>query len=317
MKIHKILMKKCDDKCFKNMIDESEFVNFICARKSNNMKDIKLFKDVEFFRYSEYFQNGGSSKKNSKPEKNLKKIKYEYDGKEFILYEMRIDEGYDISIYRNDDPNDPQSCLHISTDTSCGIAYVRNIEYSKNCVSAGLEYPGGGSILLKLCIKFLKENRTKYGIRRIQLKDNSTFTCIANKKKIALPVLHTLLFGDTWYGKYGFRPYDYNNDTEDDRLAKAYDNNKIIITTTKAKDTNIFNYFLEMLNSEHPEKKEENEKKIKEQYKKYGNLTLDRFFRKFIMNFQKTCVGISMFYMNFSTNLKLQNFYGESFYLDI
>jgi hypothetical protein len=31
-------------------------------------------------------------------------------------------------------------------------------------------------------------------------------------------MLHILVFGDTWYGKYGFRPYDPHNDIEDDVL---------------------------------------------------------------------------------------------------
>ena len=90
--------------------------------------------------------------------------------------------------------------------------------------------------------------------------------------------MYTLLYGDIWYGKYGFQSYDPYNDMEDKDAIQFYENNQRIITTTKTKDTNLYNYLCESLSGG---QKSKNDKKIKqkidEYYIKYGNLTIDIF----------------------------------------
>ena len=65
------------------------------------------------------------------------------------------------------------------------LAYIQNISYYDDCVvRANLDYPWGGGTILRLCIQFLKEMKEKYQIRRIQLRDNSEYTCDNKSPKI-------------------------------------------------------------------------------------------------------------------------------------
>ena len=129
------------------------------------------------------------------------KIEYNFDNRKFILYEIGSNKhGYDISVHRKDDIDDPCYCLHITTDPIEKIAVLHNISYYRDCVKTGLEHPGGGGILLKLCIKYIKENKNKYKSEKLILQDNSFYKCYKNNKTIWLSLLHTLLFGHTWYG---------------------------------------------------------------------------------------------------------------------
>jgi hypothetical protein len=290
----RIKIKDPGDVYFKYMFEDRDLMDFIDNRNA-------------YCHYSKgnSLQNGAGI---------VRKLKYTYGDKKFKLYEIKLENGYDISVHRNNDMEDPETCLHILINQELHLAYINNISYYKNCVSTNLEHPGGGGILLKMCIQFLKDTKDRYQVNRIQLKDNSMFTCFANKEKIMLPVLHTLLYGDTWYGKYGFRPYNPDKNIEDEKLAELYDQNKIIITTTKTKDTNIFNYLYVMLDGNNSK---ENKKRIDRYYDKYKNCTIDVFFRKFMMDFQKSCVAIHGFYLNFYTSMRLYDFTHRSFYLNI
>jgi hypothetical protein len=197
------------------------------------------------------------------------------------------------------------------------LAYIQNISYYNDCVSTGLDYPGGGSSLLKMCIQFLKDKKDKYGVRRIQLKDTSSFWCKNIKEPIQLSILHTLIFGDTWYGKYGFRQYIPETDKPHKGLLEAYEKNRQIVNTIKVKDTNLFNYLFEIMKDMSQKSEEEQKTFIDKYYEINKNLTIRKFFRKFMGNFQKSCDIFSRFYIKYFSQLELYNFYGHSFYLDI
>lgn len=291
------------------------------------MRDIKIRDyDKVYFQYVTdnphlgLFIDKRNSYKNNKHVGGGKvnKIRVSYKNNDFIIFEKKVDNGYDIAIHRNNDVEEVETCLHVMIDSITGLAYLQNISYYKNCNMKGnLNNPGGGGILLRMCIKFLKKSKEKYDIRRIQLKDNSLFTCKLNNKKIFLPIIHTLLFGDTWYGKYGFRPYIPDSDQEDKELNEYYSKNKEIVLTTKVKDTNLFNYLFEALKDESNKSEVEIKTFIDEYYAKYKNCTISQFFKMFLLNFDSTCKIFSKIYRGFYTNLKLYNFYGHPFYLDI
>lgn len=274
---------------FQYMINDPNLMDFLLKRNKNNT------------------QTGGGK---------IRKIKYKFDNKIFKLYEKEVEDGYDISVHRTDDLENPQTCLHIMINTEFHLAYIQNISYYEDCVSTLLEHPGGGSILLKMCIEFLKDTQSRYNVKRIQLKDNSYFTCFENNEKIKLALLHTLIHGETWYGKYGFRPYKPYNDTRDEVLYKFYKNNRNIVRNTKVKDTNLFHYINRII-----KKKVGDAKKAKEIMKKYyskfkDDLIVD-FFKKYLLKFQHSCKGFSEFYMEFAQDNGIYDFNGKSFYLDI
>jgi len=246
-----------------------------------------------------------------------KKIKYTFENYTFTLYETKVTGGYDISIKRKNDPEDPQTCLHIMTNSEAKLAYIQNISYYKDCVDTGLEQPGGGSILLRLCIKFLTDNKKKYKINRIQLTDRSLKTCDRNGAKINFAIMHTLMFGDTWYGKYGFRPYDPVKNIRYEKNNESYNRNIRIVGNTIVKNTNLFNYLEAVIETDKTKSKREIAEIVNKYYKLYGNYTIRNFFMAFLSNYDASCAMFSGFYDNYAENQKLWDPFGSSFYLDI
>ncbi len=279
------------------MLNDLNLIEFIDLRNNYGKNDKLLFS-----------QTGGAK---------VKKLKYNHDNYKYILYEIKNNDGFDISMRRKNDIDNPQSCLHILINTELRLAYLQNISYFKDCVDIGLEHPGGGSKLLIMCIQFLKDTYDRYNVKRIQLKDNSMFTCHKNNKKIMMALMHTLLYGDTWYGKYGFRPYDSYNDIQDTELSEIYEKNFDIVKNTKTKDTNLYNCLYEVLLETDPVNKKKIKEIIDNYYKKYANNTISVFFRNFLINFENACTIFSKFYVGFCIGIHIYDFTGKSFYLDI
>lgn len=293
MKIMKELkIKKHKEVYWKYNTNDHEFLQFISNRKINKL-------DIQ--------QYGGNKKD---------KIKYKFDNKEFIIYKKKVEGGYDFAIHRKDN-DENQTCLHIMINTKYKLAYIQNISYYQDCLQVGLNNSGGGSMLLKMAIQFLKDNKEEYKVRRIQLTDNSYFNCKSIKKTMFLPIISTLTYGTTWYGKYGFRPYDSKNNCEHEEWARKFDRNKEIVTGTKVKNTNLFKYILKGLKKLNPGNEDKQKKIVNEFYDNKKYMTVDEFFKDFLDNFQKSCGIVYLFYLDYFTDLKLFDFTGKSFYLDI
>ena len=122
-------------------------------------------------------------------------------------------------------------CLYIIIEKITHIANIINISYFKECSINGLHYPRGGEILLRFGIFFLKDRKHTCNVDKIILQDNSFSICKKSKTKLSLALLHTMSLGDTWYGKYGFKPclsdFDDNGNVQiiyDKNLLKTYEN---------------------------------------------------------------------------------------------
>jgi hypothetical protein len=80
---------------------------------------------------------------------------------------------------------------------------------NNSCPIVGKMKSGGGSLLLKIAIEFIKSIKKQNKIKIIQIKDNSLKDC--KKNKIKLWLLNTLKDGIPWHIKYDFEPYDTEN----------------------------------------------------------------------------------------------------------
>lgn len=247
---------------------------------------------------------------------------YKYKKLNFVIYIEKDDDMIEISIRREDKiKNVP--CLYIKIDKSYKkynshkVAYIENISYYKDCVQLGLNYPGGGSILLKLAIKYLTENKQKFDINRIFLTDTSTMYCEGISNKFVFPVLYSLVHGDTWYGKYGFKPYNPEINEPDMELYDKYKNNKKIILETKIKNIKhekLLKYFIKYNKIKDPRNIEKYSNKFRE---KYNDLYINNFFEDHIKNFDIHCKILSKIYLKLFKKLDLHNFHKHAFYLDI
>lgn len=286
-------------------------LNFLNRRyyKSHNLKD--NLKD------NKINQNGGVHKVN--------KIECNFENYDFQIIEIVSSKDFDISIKRKNNIESPEFCVHIMIDKDYRLAYIKNISYYIDCAQPDLIHPGGGGVLLRLCLKYLRENKKKYKIERIQLLDNSFLNCKPHKINVYLSMLHTLVYGDTWYGKYGFRPYNSYSDEPDKNLLKLYERNKKIVKTKIVKETNLFKHLYKVLKknrfSGESKIKESELIKFDEDFNKYkkktSDLTIGVFFEKFLKNFDDKCEVFQEFYLNFCADNGIHNFHGGSFYLDI
>lgn len=305
-----------------------------------NVLNYQLQKDSEGFtarvnpeavgtRDSEGFTGGGKTKTKSllaDDISNIRTINYKFEGIEFILYEgMTIDGGRDISVHRKSDIDNPEHCLHIITHPNNGIvppdeagdAILQSINYHSNCaVNVRLQNPGGGTILLKMAIQFLKEFKKVYQIERIILQDNSVKICPLNGAEVELGLLHTLRYGHTWYGgRYGFMPYDHTTKSLDLIRFEAYKKNHYIVKNTKVKDTPLI-YYMESIYKDNMTKEKAKEK-AKRLYQRTKNMTICEFFNSELSDFNTDCHIISSIYKGFSKNIKLHSFFETSFFLEI
>ncbi len=157
------------------------------------------------------YQNGGIRKMIESEEDTDTEL-FKYKNKEIVMFKTIEKHSIKYSIhkiYKNQDMEELRYCLLIEIYNN--LANITNIMSSNNCK---YEKPKniniGGSELLDIAIAFIKSKKKEYNIKKICLKDNSSKYYYYNGKQKAQPMsyLYTLLFGDTWYGSRGFRPYN-------------------------------------------------------------------------------------------------------------
>lgn len=216
----------------------------------------------------------------------------------------------------------PQFCSVIVIDKKKKLAILQNISYYKKCAIPDLIDRGGGSTILKFVLSFLRSNKKQFKINRIVLKDNSLKPCKNCNKPVNFAMLHFLLYGDTWYGKYGFRPYDVNGERPNDNKIKIYEKNQNILANTKVKDINLSRYIRDAINMIHKENKHKNiidinVKMLDKQFEKSKNEPLSKMLKAIMYNYDKYCCLFNHIGPMIYQRLKLTDFYTDNFYLDI
>lgn len=167
----------------------------------------------------------------------------------YVLLEKKLQIGgskinitYENELYEFDELDDPYStvksyvlqakdsesdCVMITIDKELGISSIDNL------TSVGLKCSNTlindiGKHLIKLSIKLLQNNKEKFNIKKIIITDHSFIFCKDIKNNINLADLYTLKHGITFYGSFGFIPYDENDETNNKLKKYFYQNNKII-----------------------------------------------------------------------------------------
>lgn len=239
-----------------------------------------------------------------------KRIHYKYENHDVIFYGHQDNDRYVLSLHHYNNAEKEQCLVILIAD---GIGYIDNISYHKNCID-GLNDKDGGTKLLKIAIDFLKKEKKKYGIDKIQLKDNAFKYCSENKTKIRLSLLTTLTTGDTWFGRHGFIPYNSVKNIKDEQGCEFYLDNKKRVSVVKVRDTNIEHYIRKAL------KKLDMEDLIEDLdglFKHYEFMPISTFLYQFLINFDEICVVFSEIYMKLSRDLGIFDFHGSSFYLPL
>lgn len=174
------------------------------------------------------------------------KLKIKYKNFDYIFKQV-YDTEYIYILYSYDDSNGECVILTIDKeDKSVIITSLGSLDKYYN------EEINVGSNLLKITLKMIRKYKDKLGVNKILLTDNTIYYC--NNIKLDLQIMMTLFEGHTWYGKYGFRPYNKEGNTYilDNYYNKIYDINLQIMNTIKIKDIN-FNKYLLLINEKYPD----------------------------------------------------------------
>jgi len=203
---------------------------------------------------------------------------------------------------------DEFDCVSVIIDKENKVGEIHGIGNFKSCLIDS--NTNVGSTLLKITIKMLKKYKDLLEINKIVLTDNSVKKCEANSEDIKLSHMLILLTGDTWYGKYGFRPINVNTYKHNEILNENYNNNKLIMNKITIKEVNIMKY----INMTKDKNVINAVEKILE---KNENMLLKDFLQKFLKNYDITCQYFSLFYERLYNDVKLEKFYKLFFGLNI
>lgn len=244
-----------------------------------------------------------------------KKYTINYNDKHFDFY---CEEEDDRSIYAIRSPSN-EDCSVVLVDRTSKIGYLQNINNYEGCVTHGFIYPHGGTLLLRATLTLLIQYQDELGIKRVQLKDNSRKACYNNKtgaprQPILLPTMYFLLYGNTWYGKYGFLPYHDGLNIPHDENIKKYRNNQKIIKNAHVGDVSIYKYIEDAC---YKNKININLQKIKEKIEVSKDQKLSDFLIEFLKDYDDRCYLFSQIYIKIYNELKMFDFYGSSFYYDL
>jgi hypothetical protein len=269
---------------------------------ANNYYYVNIYKpNMNNINQTDYSQTGGSH------------INYIYEGIKFKIFVNNDEDLIYLNINVDNDENKEQ-CIFVQIDKTIHTANIQNISFYKNCITNRFKTQKSGSFLLNMIISFLKSKRTEYDINKIQIQDNALKFCKEKKDNIHLSLLSTLTGGHTWYGKYGFVPFNNTTFMMNRALCKIYMTNIQIMDTTLVKDTNVEKYVRKAL------KKEDMEGMIEDidgLFKFYNNKLLKTFLFQFMKEFDKTCVLFFRFYIKLAEDIQLYDFHRVSFYLPI
>jgi hypothetical protein len=241
-----------------------------------------------------------------------KNVKFVYNNIEFNFDEMTDKYGTFIRLHNK---SNTQECILIIIDKKTKLTHIQTLSYFPDCITDNITQGGLGTLLLKTTLSFLKTNKNKYNIKRVTLKDNSYKMCYSGNN-ISLSKMYVMMNGDTWYGKYGFRPYDSINNKPDELKTTFYLKNKQIMQNIKIKDvSNLYDIIKKSYNKELH--KGINLNVIKKTIKENPNEKLTKFIKSFLTFYDKTCSLFEKFYNEIYIQIKLYDFHGSSFYVDL
>ena len=191
-------------------------------------KTITTMENVKMADYIKLQKGGSKNLEVNYEDKNYKFIKNELDKNMYFLYAIDTD----------------KSCVIIEVNKKKNIANIQKIDgTNKQCIKNGTRV---GGTLLKLTLKLLIDYKIKLAVNVITLTDDSMKFCPANNKMIDMKIMQVLRTGDTWYGKYNFRPIESDNNmniTIHKYNNKLYEYNKNIMNTVTISSVNLLNFF--------------------------------------------------------------------------
>ena len=264
--------------------------------KNSHIIRNKKIRHVDLFKNYLQHQKGGMIS-------NLSELKIKYDNHIYIFEKSEIDnDNYVLHA------SDNLECVSVIINISDKTAEIHGIGNYKTCVNTTLSNQNVGSTLLKITIKMLKKYKDIININKIILVDNSIKKC--NNSNIILQHMMILLCGHTWYGKYGFRPFDISTYELDIYDNNKYNNNINIMKTITISEANLIKY-IKLTN------KKSIINDVENLVKSNPNYLLTDFIKSFLLEYDSTCKYFNLFYRQLFDDIGLIDFRGTVFGLNI
>lgn len=241
-----------------------------------------------------------------------KKIKYKYNNYNFTIFQSEEPDRISFSIHNKNNEESPEVCVLLFIPKKDKYVYLETISYYQNCSTVEMPKSKGGSLLLKTVLSFIDEIKPKYDLQYIQLRDTSTFTCHKDNKKTPICNLYMLTIGETWYGKYGFIPFDPIIKQPNIDILVDYKTNQKLVKLVKVKYTQLKKY-LKMASTK-PHLKKYNEKIINDIFEVYNDRTVQDFFKDFINKYDERCDMFNEIYKQIMNEIGIVDLYNKVYY---
>ena len=237
---------------------------------------------------------------------------YTYNNYKFKV-DVNRDENYiTLSIISHE--NEYDICGTILIDQNDGLAAIQTVRRFTECtVPKFNKLDGMGTLILSFVLHIIDRYKDKLRIKRILLTDNSTRECDNCESKIILADMYFLQYGDTWYGKRGFRPYHEEDKVMTRQLQNYYGKNRDIIKNTLTSDIDLIDVIDNAI-------KEYNLNIDTNEIFKIIKNNSDQPLRRTITllnNLSGTCCLFSIIQRDLINKLNMYSFYKHSFYKDL
>ena len=156
-----------------------------------------------------------------------------YNNIDYIFNKAKINKFYYLLYALDGD-----TYINILIYKPCKLAEIHTINKNFNYLNHTNQYIN--SKLLVITFKFLKKYKKMFNIEHIVLTDKSRYY-LKNNKELITSKAHALLTGDTWFGQYGFREYDYCT-YEQEEEDGCYESNKKRFLNYTITDVNLLKY---------------------------------------------------------------------------
>lgn len=233
---------------------------------------------------------------------------YDYKGYKFVIHE---DIDYDISfhIYNNDNV-DESACIILFVEPIERFAYIHTLSAYDNCAISGMPKTRKGTLLLHMTIDFIQKRlKDRFNLQYIQLKDNSFYYCQKSKTNIDFDSLYMLTRANTWYGKYGFRPFNPVAKQLDIELHVNYKVNQKLVDAIKVGCTNLGELLKKTKLIPH--------NKIDKMMEIHKDTSIRNFLNIFMKKYDTSCDIFALIYRDLMTNMGLYNLHGVTYFLPL
>ena len=234
----------------------------------------------------------------------------EYKGAKFVFYYYGDEYSMQYVLHPRDDS--ATRCLIILVDIVGKHVVLHGVTYDETCFEDHkckvFANEWNGSTLLKISFILIKQLKAKYELNYIVLTDNSIKYCKAGKQ-IDLDSFLMLTTGNTWYGKYGFVPYDKVHEITDKLNFRDYKNNKKIVSTILLKNTNIKKIILRKI-YKHKLNFSLNEIETTLTKHEEKNRTVMNCLKDLTRQYDRTCEIFYHCYQDIMIDLKMKNLHG-------